>query len=385
TQLYLPFSPDDYMTSVKKISNCEQSPNVSLMQRMSDMLSRWFEEASEAQSSRGSRPQTRPRGTAIRPEGSSNTPAAPPAESNLESSAPETPVGTDSPEVPASPAATAEVPMSKSTSSSSSGSSSTVTAPPTSGSSSVESSAASTSPLTSSPDSEKRSQADTTGTPTPTATPTSEPALSGAAEAAGSPPEESATAASSSAATSSTSTARPSTAEPVLSLHYSSEGTTTSTIKLDFTDEWSSSASSSMGSGASKVSEAVAATSRETPSAETPCESSGQQSLPAASSESQRDVPGSSPLGSSASRGLAEWDYVVSPLQQRSQPEGSEDPSGGCRRAEPAGEEGVEGQSQPAPSNQESDDSDDDPILIPPARFRGQGQRWVLLSLLVRH
>uniref|UniRef100_A0AAQ5ZW55 Ddb1 and cul4 associated factor 6 n=1 Tax=Amphiprion ocellaris TaxID=80972 RepID=A0AAQ5ZW55_AMPOC len=40
----------------------EQSPNVSLMQRMSDMLSRWFEEASEAQSSRGTRPQTRPRG-----------------------------------------------------------------------------------------------------------------------------------------------------------------------------------------------------------------------------------------------------------------------------------------------------------------------------------
>ncbi|MEQ2177674.1 DDB1- and CUL4-associated factor 6 [Goodea atripinnis] len=116
-----------------------------------------------------------------------------------------------------------------------------------------------------------------------------------------------------------------------------------------------------------------------------PCESSGQQSLPAASSESQRDVPGSSPLGSSATRGLAEWDYVVSPLQQRSQPEGSEDLSGGCRRAEPAGEEGVEGQSQPAPSNQESDDSDDDPILIPPARFRGQGQRWVLLSLLARH
>lgn len=31
---------------------------------------------------------------------------------------------------------------------------------------------------------------------------------------------------------------RTSTAEPVLSLHYSTEGTTTSTIKLDFTDEW---------------------------------------------------------------------------------------------------------------------------------------------------
>uniref|UniRef100_A0A667YL36 Ddb1 and cul4 associated factor 6 n=1 Tax=Myripristis murdjan TaxID=586833 RepID=A0A667YL36_9TELE len=40
----------------------EQSPNVSLMQRMSDMLSRWFEEASEAQSSRGTRPQARSRG-----------------------------------------------------------------------------------------------------------------------------------------------------------------------------------------------------------------------------------------------------------------------------------------------------------------------------------
>lgn len=31
---------------------------------------------------------------------------------------------------------------------------------------------------------------------------------------------------------------RTGTAEPVLSLHYSTEGTTTSTIKLDFTDEW---------------------------------------------------------------------------------------------------------------------------------------------------
>uniref|UniRef100_A0A673Z7A8 Ddb1 and cul4 associated factor 6 n=1 Tax=Salmo trutta TaxID=8032 RepID=A0A673Z7A8_SALTR len=44
----------------------EQSQNVSLMQRMSDMLSRWFEEASEAQSSRGTtRSQTRPRGETL--------------------------------------------------------------------------------------------------------------------------------------------------------------------------------------------------------------------------------------------------------------------------------------------------------------------------------
>uniref|UniRef100_A0A7N8YJX5 Ddb1 and cul4 associated factor 6 n=1 Tax=Mastacembelus armatus TaxID=205130 RepID=A0A7N8YJX5_9TELE len=149
----------------------EQSPNVSLMQRMSDMLSRWFEEASEAQSSRGTRPQTRPR---------------------------------DTPEVPASPSTAAAAPMAKSTSSSSSGSSSTVTAPPPSSSSPLESSAPSSSPLTSSPDSEQR---------TDSSTPTS------------------------STITTVTSTGRPSVAEPVLSLHYSSEGTTTSTIKLDFTDE----------------------------------------------------------------------------------------------------------------------------------------------------
>uniref|UniRef100_A0A3P9DU83 Ddb1 and cul4 associated factor 6 n=1 Tax=Maylandia zebra TaxID=106582 RepID=A0A3P9DU83_9CICH len=266
----------------------EQSPNVSLMQRMSDMLSRWFEEASEAQSSRGTRPQTRPRG--------------------------ERPVGTDSPEVPASPAAATTAPMPKSTSSSSSGSSSTVTAPPPSSSSSVETSATSSSPLTSSPDSEQRSQGDTTGTPT--ATPTSEPALSGKKPGPA--------------------------AEPVLSLHYSSEGTTTSTIKLDFTDE------------------CLLASSVE-PACDASCSS--------APSSSAAQVP---------AEGSSEGDSMASSPQERSQPEGTEERSGGCRRAEPSteeGQEGVEGQSQPARGNQDSDDSDDDPILIPPSRFRGQGQR----------
>ncbi|XP_022058447.2 DDB1- and CUL4-associated factor 6 isoform X2 [Acanthochromis polyacanthus] len=348
----------------------EQSPNVSLMQRMSDMLSRWFEEASEAQSSRGTRPQTRPRGTAVRPEG--NTPAAPPGDSSQGSSAPQRPVGTDSPEVPASPAAAA--PMPKSTSSSSSGSSSAVTAPPPSSSSSVESSAPSSSPLTSSPDSEQRSQGDTTGTATPTATPTSEPALSGAAEASGSLPRESVCAAASSSPQTSTSSSRPSAAEPVLSLHYSSEGTTTSTIKLDFTDEWSSSTSSSMGSGGPKPSEAVQ--SRESLSTESsaseqaPSESSGQQSFPVASSEPPCDAScsGAAPVPAAGSEG----DSTASSLQDRSPPE---DTSGGCRRAEPPAEEGEEGQSQPPRGNQDSDDSDDDPILIPSTRFRGQGQR----------
>ncbi|KAM8749452.1 DDB1- and CUL4-associated factor 6 isoform 5-T5 [Acanthopagrus schlegelii] len=391
----------------------EQSPNVSLMQRMSDMLSRWFEEASEAQSSRGTRPQTRPRGTAVRPEGASNPPAASAGGSSQVPSTPETPVGTDAPEAPTEPAAaaaattatTTTTAMPKSTSSSSSGSSSTVTAPPPSSSSSVESSAPSTSPITTSPDSEQRSQTETSGTSAPT--PTSEPALSdspssvvnkqlgsmtldeqqGAAEAAGSIPDQpvsvpvssSAPTTSSTSTTSTTGTSRPSTAEPVLSLHYSSEGTTTSTIKLDFTDEWSSNTSSSMGSGGPKASEAVAVQSRESSvSEQAPSESSGQQTVPAASTEPPCDASCSVPLGSSSAQGLAEGSSeggaAASAPLERSQPE--EDTSGGCRRAEPPGEEGEEGQSQPARAHQDSDDSDDDPILIPSTRFRGQGQRF---------
>ncbi|XP_034430035.1 DDB1- and CUL4-associated factor 6 isoform X6 [Hippoglossus hippoglossus] len=370
----------------------EQSPNVSLMQRMSDMLSRWFEEASEAQSSRGTRPQTRPRGTAVRPEAVSNPPAAPAGDSSQSSSAPERPVTTDTSVEPAAPAAATATatataaPMPKSTSSSSSGSSSTVTAPPPSSSTSVESSAPSTSPLTSSPDSEQRSQADATRTPTPAAASTSEAALSGGAEPAASPPGESVSAlvsssSSSSAPTSSTSTgtSRPSAAEPVLSLHYSSEGTTTSTIKLDFTDEWSST-SGTMGSGAHKTSEVVqsraSVSTESSASGQIPSEPSRQQSLPAASAEPPCDASCSS-TAPAAAEGSSQGGSA-----ERSQPEGAEDTSGGCRRAEPTGESQCgplpsewEGQSQPARGNQDSDDSDDDPILIPSTRLRGQGQR----------
>ncbi|KAJ8003901.1 hypothetical protein DPEC_G00153210 [Dallia pectoralis] len=46
----------------------ESRPGVSLMQRMSDMLSRWFEDASEAQNSGGPRPQTRPRAEGSGPD-----------------------------------------------------------------------------------------------------------------------------------------------------------------------------------------------------------------------------------------------------------------------------------------------------------------------------
>uniref|UniRef100_A0A673ZPD0 Ddb1 and cul4 associated factor 6 n=1 Tax=Salmo trutta TaxID=8032 RepID=A0A673ZPD0_SALTR len=289
----------------------EQSPNVSLMQRMSDMLSRWFEEASEAQGSRGTtRPQTRPTGETLGQA--------------LEGSV----------EMEASAVNPVPVPLSKSTSFS--GSSSTVTAHPPSTSSSMEGSVLTSCALTSSPDSEQRSQADTAVTSTPT--PTTEAALSGKSRhdrmnpgvtlcarclvslicVPDSPSSVvnkqlgSMTLDEQQGASTGPGGSRASTAEPVLSLHYSTEGTTTSTIKLDFTDEWS-------------------------------------------------------------------------------QGVGAEDTTGGCRREEPVGEgghggpggqgvpTGPGGQGQPSRSHQDSDDSDDDPILIPSARYRGgQGQRYGL-------
>lgn len=107
-------------------------------------------------------------------------------------------------------------------------------------------------------------------------------------------------------------------------------------------------------------------------------------SLLASSVEPACDASCSSAPSSSAAQvpaeGSSEGDSMASSPQERSQPEGTEDRSGGCRRAEPSteeGQEGVEGQSQPTRGNQDSDDSDDDPILIPPSRFRGQGQRCV--------
>ncbi|XP_048213903.1 DDB1- and CUL4-associated factor 6 isoform X5 [Perognathus longimembris pacificus] len=129
----------------------EQSPNVSLMQRMSDMLSRWFEEASEvAQSNRG-RGRSRPRDSEQRP--------------SVEASGQHTHHQSDSPP-------------------------------------SVVNKQLGSMSLDEQQDNNNEKQSP-----------------------------------------------KPGTGEPVLSLHYSTEGTTTSTIKLNFTDEWSSTASSSRGSG----------------------------------------------------------------------------------------------------------------------------------------
>eukprot|EP00066_Takifugu_rubripes_P017087 XP_011606353.1 PREDICTED: DDB1- and CUL4-associated factor 6 isoform X3 [Takifugu rubripes] len=383
----------------------EQSPNVSLMQRMSDMLSRWFEEASEAQSSRGTRPQTRPRGTAVHPEGTPHPSSAQAGGSSQDSSQPPAASGVNAPEPPPDPL-TATMP--KSTSSSSLGSFSTVTATPPPSSASVEATGLSSTSVPSAPDSDQRSQLEGSGTSTSTPPSSSERALSDSpssvvnkqlgsmtldeqqAEAANSSPAKPASVpdssipSSSSSSTSSTTTSRTSTAEPVLSLHYSSEGTTTSTIKLDFTDEWSSNPSGSLSGGLPKASPAVAAQSRESSASEqgfpsAPCESSGQRRETASVTEQQCDASCSSDVGSPSVSSSAARSFQggsrASAATEITEPEAAEETSGDCRRSEPTEQAAGGDKRQPARGTQDSDDSDDDPILIPPSRFRGQGQR----------
>ncbi|KAM9801894.1 DDB1- and CUL4-associated factor 6 isoform 3-T3 [Syngnathus typhle] len=346
----------------------EQSPNVSLMQRMSDMLSRWFEEASEAQSSRGTRPQSRPRGTTIRP----NIPVATVSAASQEISSLERSAAADALALQSSPAAAA---ASSPASSSAPALSSAATATPSSSTSSVERSASSL-----------RRQ-----TPTP-GTAASETALSDSPSSVVNKQLGSMTLDEQHGGVSfsqsddaslppvcnppSTSNASRSTAaEPVLSLHYSSEGTTASTIKLDFTDEWSRSTSSSPGSGGPKAFETVQ--SRQSVSTENPVLEPPQQSQASATTE-----PSSDPSCSSTHNKLTANGPPEGSSKDRSPADAPEETSGDCRRQEPTGGEGsdvvptvTEGQGQPARGHQDSDDSDDDPILIPSTRYRGQGQR----------
>uniref|UniRef100_A0A803VVH1 DDB1 and CUL4 associated factor 6 n=1 Tax=Ficedula albicollis TaxID=59894 RepID=A0A803VVH1_FICAL len=244
----------------------EQSPNVSLMQRMSDMLSRWFEEASEvAQSNRG-RGRSRSRGGTNRTDAPATNNMAPSRES-------ETAMEVDGSE---------QLPSS---------SSSTMSAQAPSTSSSTESPPSTS--LLSSPDNEQRPSLGASTQPVLHQSELMGPELAiirrglqrlrlkkaeqqrqrELAEASAAQPSssEQATPQGSSqdpqAADSPSSVVnkqlgsmsldepqesdkpRTGTGEPVLSLHYSTEGTTTSTIKLDFTDEWSITNSSSRGSG----------------------------------------------------------------------------------------------------------------------------------------
>ncbi|XP_048213900.1 DDB1- and CUL4-associated factor 6 isoform X2 [Perognathus longimembris pacificus] len=196
----------------------EQSPNVSLMQRMSDMLSRWFEEASEvAQSNRG-RGRSRPRGGTNQADVS----ALPTVPSSPDLEVGETAMDIDTP---------AEQLLQPSTSSA-------MSVQPCSVPSSTESPH---STLLSSPDSEQRPSVEASGQHTHHQS-DSPPSVVNKQLGSMSLDEQQDN-------NNEKQSPKPGTGEPVLSLHYSTEGTTTSTIKLNFTDEWSSTASSSRGSG----------------------------------------------------------------------------------------------------------------------------------------
>uniref|UniRef100_A0A8C3WIG4 DDB1- and CUL4-associated factor 6 n=1 Tax=Catagonus wagneri TaxID=51154 RepID=A0A8C3WIG4_9CETA len=326
----------------------EQSPNVSLMQRMSDMLSRWFEEASEvAQSNRG-RGRSRPRGGA----GQSDVSTLPTVPSSTDSEVGETAMEVDAP---------GEQFLQPSTSSTMSAQAHL---------------ASSTESPHSSPDSEHRQSVGASGHHTHHQSDNNNEKLS----------------------------PKPGTGEPVLSLHYSTEGTTTSTIKLNFTDEWSSTASSSRGNGSHCKSEdqeesLVPQSSVQPPEGETetksPEESSEDVTLQEGTSAentiqnrvdiAQSDKFTSEPLGSgSGERNDVNLDGPCGVPEESALSEKDKEPGTSDQTSAESATSNPEPHSQTeavGPSAQEetlardsalqdTDDSDDDPVLIPGARYR---------------
>ncbi|XP_023366547.1 DDB1- and CUL4-associated factor 6 isoform X2 [Otolemur garnettii] len=338
----------------------EQSPNVSLMQRMSDMLSRWFEEASEvAQSNRG-RGRSRPRGGTSQSDAS--TLPTVPSSPNLEVS--ETAMEVDAP---------AEQFLQPSTSS-------TMSAQ-------AHSTSSTESPHSASPDSEQRQSVEASGHHTRHQSDNNNEKLS----------------------------PKPGTGEPVLSLHYSTEGTTTSTIKLNFTDEWSSIASTSRGNGSHCKSEGQEE-SLVPQSSMQPPEGDSKTKAPEESSEDmtkyQEGTSAESPVQNHID--IAQSDeFTTEPLDSNSgekndlnldspcgvpeesilsekakEPETSDQTSSESAANENNTNPELQSQTEAieplAPEEtsardsalQDTDDSDDDPVLIPGARYRaGPGDR----------
>ncbi|XP_045653403.1 DDB1- and CUL4-associated factor 6 isoform X6 [Ursus americanus] len=342
----------------------EQSPNVSLMQRMSDMLSRWFEEASEVAQSNGGRGRSRPRGGTSQSDVSA-LPAVP-SSTDLE-------VGESAMEVDPS----AEQSLQPSTSAA-------VSAQPHSTSSAAES--PHSTPLLSSPDNEQRQPVEASGRHTHRQSDNNNEKLS----------------------------PKPGTGEPVLSLHYSTEGTTTSTIKLNFTDEWSSTASSSRGNGSHCKSEGQEGPLAPESSVQPPGDSDTK-----ALEESSEDVTtyqeGTSSENTQNRIDTAQSDKFTSEPSDSSSGERNDfnlDSSCGVPEESTSSEQGKEpgtsdqtstegapdqNTTNPEPQSQteaigplaheetlardsalqDTDDSDDDPVLIPGARYRaGPGDRF---------
>uniref|UniRef100_A0A8C6A1U5 DDB1- and CUL4-associated factor 6 n=1 Tax=Marmota marmota marmota TaxID=9994 RepID=A0A8C6A1U5_MARMA len=421
----------------------EQSPNVSLMQRMSDMLSRWFEEASEvAQSNRG-RGRSRPRGGTSQ----SDVSTLPTVPSSPDLEVGETAMDVDTP---------AEHFLQPSTSSA-------VSAQVHATSSSTESPHSTS--LLSSPDSEQRQSVEASGHHThhqseflrgpeiallrkrlqqlrlKKAEQQRQQELAARAQQQPSTPDQSSQEGSSQDPQASDSPSsvvnkqlgsmsldeqqdnsneklspKPGTGEPVLSLHYSTEGTTTSTIKLNFTDEWSSIASSSRGNGShcksegqegslgpqssmqapegdseTKASEEVSENMpeyEEGTSAENPVQScvdiaqlDNFTAEPLDSSSGERnDLSLDSPCGVPEESTLSEKDKELETVDQnRSESAAIEtntspEPQSQTETIGPLAHEETSARDS---ALQDTDDSDDDPVLIPGARYRtGPGDSY---------
>ncbi|MXQ95825.1 DDB1- and CUL4-associated factor 6 isoform X1 [Bos indicus] len=418
----------------------EQSPNVSLMQRMSDMLSRWFEEASEvAQSNRG-RGRSRPRGGTNQ----SDVSTLPTVPSSTDLEVGETAMEVDTPD---------EQFLQPSTSS-------TVSTQGHLASSSTESPHSTS--LLSSPDSEQRQPVEASGHRTHhqseflrgpeiallrkrlqqlrlkraeqqrqqelAARTQQQPSTSDQSSHEGSSQDPQTSDSPSSVVNKQLGSMsldeqqdnnneklspKPGTGEPVLSLHYSTEGTTTSTIKLNFTDEWSSTASSSRGNGShcksedqeeSLVPQSPVQPPEGESEAKTPEESSEDVTLQEGTSAestvqnhidtAQSDKFTSESLDSgSGERNDFNLDSPCGVAEESTLSEKGKEPGTSDQTSTPS----ASSTSNPEPQSQteaigslaheetltrdsalqDTDDSDDDPVLIPGARYRaGPGDRF---------
>ncbi|XP_062906827.1 DDB1- and CUL4-associated factor 6 isoform X5 [Mobula hypostoma] len=354
----------------------EQSSNVSLMQRMSDMLSRWFEEASEnAQSSLRGRGRSRSRGNTVRSETSdSNIPATQEGtgEGTME-------VDSSADQLPQSSSSSTASAQAPSTTSSTAGSCSTS--------------------LLSSPDSEHKRPPPSTDNP-----PQSDSPSSVVNKQLGSMSLDEQKGSS----TDSSSIRTPG-AEPVLSLHYSTEGTTASTIKLDFTDEWSDSASTSRGTGIqskqsnqeeSQQIQAPEEHSEEIIDTNVSAPESAEQSGKRICKVRHMEVDEANKEGSTTKETKARvFDYLCQTapanfyqrsLQQQEVSCQSTETNDSCNRMTESTQQSeptrLSNQNEPTrtSASRETDDSDDDPVLIPSSRFRaGSGHRFTFRGMAV--
>ncbi|XP_040423586.1 DDB1- and CUL4-associated factor 6 isoform X10 [Cygnus olor] len=347
----------------------EQSPNVSLMQRMSDMLSRWFEEASEvAQSNRG-RGRSRSRGGTNRADApaTNNMPHSTESETAMEVD------GSEQLQSSSSSTMSAQAPST---------SSSTGSPPSTS--------------LLSSPDNEQRPSLGASAQPVLHQSDSPSSVVNKQLGSMSLDEQQE------------SDKPRTGTGEPVLSLHYSTEGTTTSTIKLDFTDEWSSTNSSSRGSGShcktegqedsvkTKASEESGPEDEETrvPD-ESHKEDTSNEELKTTdetietteatvSDQPVTERPGiqpeeNSPSVDTGSRNIEEETSCEKSAHQDISSQQSTESTANLLAAndEPQSHPESSGLAAPEESStrtsalQETDDSDDDPVLIPGARYRG--------------